>query len=120
MEAGKEVQRVESRLQIKTEPGVDLNKVLVTALVLPEETTLLPYTVVEDEAASDCITLGPDSDIEEINKEDVRKTLKDLADLKKQEAGCLERLSEAIPDMQDHDITIVGEKVRGLEMPECV
>ena len=65
------------RLMIKREPGAEPEKVIVTAIVPSEEPTLLPYHIVEDEDRSDCITIwSEDSDIEEIDKDEVRDTLK--------------------------------------------
>ena len=52
-----------------------------------KESTLLPYCVKEAEE-EDCETIGTDSDVEEINKEEVRNVLKELAGLKRREAEC--------------------------------
>ena len=38
-----------SRLVIKSEPGVEVEKVVISAIVLSEEPTLLPYCVKESE-----------------------------------------------------------------------
>ena len=58
--------------------------------------------------------------MEEINKEEVRGILKELSSLKCKEAECFDRLAKAIPDMQDNEVVIVAEKVRGTELPQCV
>ena len=79
---GKELKQEGGRLMIKWEPGAEPKKVVVTAIVPSEEPTLLPYHIIEDEDRSDCVTIGSeDSDIEEIDKNEVRDTLKELADL---------------------------------------
>ena len=52
------------------------------AIVPSDETTLVPYHIVEDEDRSDCFTIGSeDSDIKEIDTCEVKSILKDLADL---------------------------------------
>ena len=80
---GKQLEQVGERLQIKQEPGVEPNKVVVTAIVPSDEATLVPYHIIKDEDGSDCFTIGSeDSDIEEIDKVKVKSILKELADLK--------------------------------------
>ena len=80
---GKELEQIGGRLQIKQEPGVEPDKVIVMAIVPSDEATLVPYHIVEDEDRSDCFTIGSeDSDIEEIDKVEVKSILKELADLK--------------------------------------
>ena len=111
---GKELKKEGGRLMIKWEPGADPEKVIVTTIVPSEEPTLLPYHIVEDEDRSDCITIGSeDSDIEEIDKDKVRDTLKELADLKRKEAECLDKLAQVVPEMRDSEVVMVSEKVRG-------
>ena len=88
------------RLQIKREPGAELDKVVVMAIVPSDEATLVPYHIVEDEDWSDCVTIGSeDSDIEEIDKVEVKCILKELADLKQKEADCINKLAQAVPEM---------------------
>ena len=118
-EGGKHVKKEGSRLTIKSEPGAEAEKVVISAIVPAEESTLLPYCVKETEE-EDCETIGTDSDVEEINKEEVRNVLKELAGLKRREAECYNRLAKAVPDMQENEVVIVAEKVRGTELPQCV
>ena len=118
-EGGKHIKQEESRLTIKSEPGAEAEKVVISAIVPAEEPTLIPYCVKADEEA-DCKTIGTDSDVEEINKEEVRGILKELASLKRKEAECFDRLAKAVPDMQDNEVVIIAEKVRGTELPQCV
>ena len=82
-EGGKHV----GRLTIKSEPGAEAEKVVISAIVPAEESTLLLYCVKETEE-EDCETIGTDSDVEEINKEEVRNILRELAGLKRREAEC--------------------------------
>ena len=118
---GKELKQEGSRLMIKWEPGAEPEKVIVTAIVPSEEPTLLPYHIVEDEDRSDCITIrSEDSNIEEMDKDEVRDTLKELADLKRKEAECLDKLAQVVPEMRDSEIVMVSEKVRGMDLPQCV
>ena len=118
---GKELKQEGGRLMIKWEPGAEPEKVIVTTIVPSEEPTLLPYHIVEDEDRSDCVTIGSeDSDIEEIDKDEVRDTLKELADLKRKEAECLDKLAQAVPEMRDSKVVVVSEKVRGTDLPQCV
>ena len=118
-EGGKHVKQEGSRLTIKSEPGAEAEKVVISAIVPAEEPTLIPYCVKADEE-EDCETIGTDSDMEEINKEEVRGILKELAGLRRKEAECFDRLAKAIPDMQDNEVVIVAEKIRGTELPQCV
>ena len=46
--------------------------------------------------------------------------MKELAGLKRKEAECFDRLAKAVPDMQDNEVVIIAEKVRGTELPQCV
>ena len=85
-----------------------------------EEPTLLPYCIKESEEQSDYETIGSDSDIEEINKTEVRNILKELTELKRKEAECFDRLAQAVPDMQDNEVIVVAKKVRESELPQCV
>ena len=107
-EGGKHVKKEGSHLTIKSEPGAEADKVVISAIVPAEESTLIPYCIKENEE-EDCETIGTDSDIEEINKEEVRNVLKELADLKRKEA-----------DMQENEVVIMAEKVKGTELPKCV
>ena len=56
---------------IKSEPGVETEKIVISAIVPSEEPALLPYCVKENEEQSNCETIGSVSDIEEINKIEV-------------------------------------------------
>ena len=118
-EGGKHVKKEGSRLTIKSEPGAEADKVVISAIVPAEESTLIPYCVKENEE-EDCETIGTDSDVEEINKEEVRNVLKELADLKHKEAECYERLAKAVLDMQENEVVIMAERVKGMELPKCV
>ena len=118
-EAGKCLKQEGSRLVIKGEPGVEAEKVVISAIVPSEEPTLLPYCIKENEE-EDCETIGSESDIEEIDKTEVRNILKELAELKRKEAECFDKLARAMPDMRDSKVVVVAEKVRGSELPQCV
>ena len=118
-EGGKHVKKEGSHLTIKSEPGAEAEKVVISAIIPAEESTLIPYCVKGNEE-EDCETIGTDSDVEEINKEEVRSILKELAELKRKDAECFDRLAKAVPDMQDNEVVIVGEKIRGTELPQCV
>ena len=118
-EAGRCLKQEGSRLVIKGEPGVEVEKVVISAIVLSEEPTLLPYCIKENEE-EDCETIGSQSDIKEIDKTEVRNILKELAELKRKEAECFDKLARAVPDMRDSEVVVVAEKVRGSELPQCV
>ena len=118
-EGGKHVKKEGSRLTIKSEPGAKAEKVVISAIVPAEESTLIPYCVKENEE-EDCETIGTDLDVEEINKEEVRNVLKELAGLKRREAECYKRLAKAVLDMQENEVVVMAEKVRGTELPQCV
>ena len=120
-EGGKWLERVGERLQIKQEPGAEPDKVVVMAIVPSDEATLVPYHIVEDEDWSDCVTIGSeDSDIEEIDMVEVKSILKELADLKWKEADCIDKLAQAIPEMQDSEVVVISEKVQGMDLLKCV
>ena len=118
-EGGKHVKKEGSHLTIKSEPGAEAEKVVISAIVPAKESTLLPYCVKEAKE-EDCETIDTDSDVEEINREEARNVLKELASLKRREAECYDRLAKAVPDMQENEVVIVAEKVRGTELPQCV
>ena len=69
---------------------------------------------------SDCETIASDSDIEEINKTEVRDILKELAELRQKEAESFDKLAQAVLDMQDNEVVILAEKVKGSELSQCV
>ena len=119
-EGGKHLKQEGGRLTVKSEPGAEPEKVVISAIVPSEESTVIPYCVKESEEQSDCETIGSESDIEEINKTEVRDILKELAGLKRKEAECFDKLARAVPDMQDNEVVIVAKKVRGSELPQCV
>ena len=119
-EGGKHLKQEGSRLVIKSEPEVESEKVVISVIVPSEEPALLPYSIKESEEQSDCETIGFDSDIEEINKTEVRNILKELAGLRRKEAECFDRLAQVVPDMQDNKVVILAKKVRGSELPQCV
>ena len=119
-EGGKHLKQEGSRLVIKSEPGMETEKIVLSAIVPSEEPALLPYCVKENEEQSDCKTIGSDSDIEEINKTEVRDILKELAELRRKEAECFDKLAQAVLDMQDNEVVILAEKVKGSELPQCV
>ena len=85
-----------------------------------EEPALLPYCVKGDEEETDCETISLVSNIEEINKVEVQDILKELASLRQKEADCFDRLAQAVPEMQDNEVVVIAEKVRGSELPQCV
>ena len=119
-EGGKHLRQEGGHLTIKSEPGAKPEKVVISAIVPSEESTIILYCVNENKEQSDCETIGTKSDIEEINKTEVRDILKELAGLKRKEAECFDKLAKAVPDMQDNEVVIVAEKVRGSELPQCV
>ena len=119
-EGGKHLKQEGSRLVIKSKPGVETEKIVLSAIVPSEELGLLPYCVKENEGQSDCETIGSDSDIEEINKTEVHDILKELAELRRREAECFDKLAQAVPDMQDNEVVILAEKVTGSKLPQCV
>ena len=120
IEGGKHLKQEDGRLTIKSEPGVEPEKVVISAIVPSEESTIIPYCVKESEEQSDCETIGTESDIKEIDKAEVCNILKELAELKRKEAECFDKLAKAVPDMQDNEVIVVAEKVRGSKLPQCV
>ena len=62
----------EGYLRIKKEPGAELDKVVVSAVVPFKDPAVLQYAIVEDKDGLDYISLGSDdSNVEEINKIEV-------------------------------------------------
>ena len=80
---------------------------------------MLPYCIKENEE-EDCETIGSESNIEEIDKTEVHNILKELAELKRKEVECFDKLARAVPDMQDSEVVVVTEKVRGSKLPQCM
>ena len=118
-EGGKHLKQESGHLKIKFEPGVEPEKIVISTIIPAEEPTLLPYCIKGNEE-EDCETISSVSDLEEIDKEEVQNILKELADLKRREADCLEKLVTAVPEMRDSEVMVVAEKVRGSELPQCV
>ena len=108
-----------SKLVIKGEPRGEAEKVVISAIIPSEEPTLLSYCIKENEE-EDCETIGSESDIEEIDKTKVRNILTELAELKRKEAECFDKLARAVPDMRDSEVVMVTEKVRGSKLPQCM
>ena len=119
-EGGQHLKQEGGRLTIKSEPGVEPEKAVISAIVPSEESTIILYCIKESEEQSDCEDIGSESDIEEIDKTKVRNILKGLAELKRKEAECFDKLAKAVPDMQDNEVVVVAEKVRGSELPQCI
>ena len=57
VEAGRRLKQEGSRLVIKGEPGVEAEKVVISAIIPLEELTLLLYCIKENEE-EDCETIG--------------------------------------------------------------
>ena len=92
-EGGKCLKQEGGHLTIKSKLGAETEKVVISAIIPAEEHTLIPYCVKGDEE-EDCETIGTDSDVEEINKEEVLGILKELASLKCKEAKCFDKLAK--------------------------
>ena len=118
---GKVLEKRGDVLRIKAEEGSEKEwKVMLTAVVPSEDPACLAYCVEEDEDAPDCISISSEDTDVEIQKPEVKVILKELADIKRKEADCYERLVAAIPGMTDEEVTEVGERVRPSRLPKCV
>ena len=40
--------------------------------------------------------------------------------MRRKEAECFDKLAQAVPEMQDNEVVILAEKVKGSELPQCV
>ena len=118
-EGGKCIKQEGGHLTIKSEPGAEPEKIVISTIVPAEEPTLLPYCV-KGNKEEDCETISSVSDLEEIDKVEVQNVLKELADLKRREVDCIDKLVPAVPEMRDSEVVVVTEKVRGSELPQCV
>ena len=118
-EGGKHLKQEGGHLKVKSQPGEEPEKVIISVIVPAEEPTLLPYCVKGDEE-EDCEMISSVSDLEEIDKVEVQNVLKELAELKRREADCIDKLVTAIPEMRDSEVMVVAEKVRGPKLPQCV
>ena len=58
--------------------------------------------------------------IVEIDKNEVRDVLKELAELKRKEADCLDKLAKVIPEMRDSEVVILSERVEVRDAAMCV
>ena len=118
-EGGKHLKQEGGHLTIKSEPGVEPEKIVISAIVPAEEPTLLPYCIKWNEE-EDCETISSVSDLEEIDKVEVQNVLKELAVLKRREADCIDKLVTAVPEMRDSEVIVVAKKVRGSKLPQCI
>ena len=58
--------------------------------------------------------------MEEVDKEKVQSVLRELADLKRKEAECYEKLAVAVLEMRDSKITVMAEKVKETKLHSSV
>ena len=93
---------------------------MLIAIVPSEDPACLAYCVEEDEDVPECVSIGSEDMDVEIQKPEVKAILKELADIKRKEADCYERLAAAIPWMSDEEVTEVGERVQLSRLPKCV
>ena len=118
-EGGKCLKQEVGHLKIKTERGAEPEKIVISAIVPAEEPTLLPYCIKGNEE-EDCETISSVSNLEEIDKVEVQNILKELADLNRREADCIDKLVTAVPEMRDSEVIVVAEKVQGSKLLQCV
>ena len=119
--AGKVLEKKGDILRIKAKEGSEEErKVVLTAIVPNEDPACLAYCVEEDKDAPDCISIGSEDTDVEIQKPEVKAILEELADIKRKEADCYERLAAAIPRKTDEEATKVGERVQPSKLPKCV
>ena len=110
--ARKVLEKMGDILRIKAEEGNEKEwKVMLMAIVLSEDPACLAYCVEEDEDAPECVSIGSEDTDVEIQRPEVKAILEELADIKRKEVDCYERLAAAIPRMTDEEVTEVGEKV---------
>ena len=109
-EGGKHLKQEGGHLTIKSEPGAEPEKIVISTIVPAEEPTLLPYCIKGNEE-EDCETISSVSDLEEIDKVKVQNVLKELADLKRREADCIDKLVATVLEMRDSEVIVVAEKV---------
>ena len=74
----------------------------------------------EDKDAPECVSIGSEDTHVEIQRPEVKAILKELADIKRKEVDCYERLAAAIPRMTDKEVTEMGERVQLSRLPKCV
>ena len=118
--AGKVLEKKGDVLRIKAEEGSEEErKVVLTALVPNEDPACLAYCIEEDEDAPECVSIASEDSDLAVQKPEVQAILQELDGLKRKEADCYERLTAAIPDMTDEEITKVGERVRPSKLPKC-
>ena len=84
IEGGKHLKQEGGCLTIKSEPRAEPEKVVISAIVPSEESTIISYCVKESEEQSDCETIGTESDIEEIDKIKVCNILKRVGQTEKE------------------------------------
>ena len=119
--AGKVLEKKGDVLRIKAEEGSEEErKVVLTSIVPNEDPACLAYCVEEDEDAPKCVSIASEDLDIAVQKPEVQTILKELAGIKRKEADCYKRLTAAIPDMTDEEITEVGERVRPSKLPKCV
>ena len=109
---GKVLEKKGDILRIKAEEGSEKEwKVMLTAVVLSEDSACLAYCVEEDKDVPDCISISSEDTDMEIQKPKVKAILKESVDIKRKEADCYEWFTAAIPGMTDEEVTEVGERV---------
>ena len=109
---GKVLEKKGDVLRIKMEEGSEEEqKVILTAIVPTEDPACLAYCVEEDEDVPECVSIASEDSDLAVQKPEVQAILQELASLKRKEADCYNRLTVAIPEMTDEEVTEVGERV---------
>ena len=67
----------------------------------------------------ECISIDSEDSDHSIQKPEVQAILQELANLKRKEADCYERLVTVILDMTDEEIMEVGERIWPSKLPKC-
>ena len=118
--AGKVLEKKGDVLRIKAEEGSEEErKVVLTALVTNEDPACLAYCIEEDEDMPECVSIASEDSDLAVQKPEVQTILQELASIKRKEADCYDRLTAAIPDMTDEEVTEVGERVWPSKLPKC-
>ena len=124
-EVVKAVVKLEVEEQPESSSTITSEKALVTAIFPSTDPVILNYNLKgksTERTDEDYISIGDESDIDEVDSTEIAQIWKDMAKLKRKEADLYDKLVAAAPTMTQSDLLYSVEKTPRptSQLPECV
>ena len=124
-EVVKAIVKSEVEEQQESSPTITSEKALVTAIFPSTDPVVLNYNLKGKSAErtdEDYISIGDESDVDELDSTEIAQIWKDMAKLKRKEADLYDKLVAAAPTMMQSDLLYSVEKTPRptSQLPECV